>query len=207
MCARIIPLRSSHCISRRIRHAVTVIELLIVLSIISILAALAMPALQSARERARMTVCTNNLHQLGIALKQYETVNKQLPASVTLGQTGGWAVEILPFVDLASDWLVLRSNPTGDALKRIQNYRPEVMTCVSRPNQRLRSISHFALNRDQEGSWTLFDAPMNIEYPWTSSLELPFDVTRSSVGPHHGGFLYTRGDAILLMMDGKSTEP
>jgi prepilin-type N-terminal cleavage/methylation domain-containing protein/prepilin-type processing-associated H-X9-DG protein len=74
---RCIP-RSSRLVARSSR-AFTLVELLVVIAIIGILVALLLPAIQAAREAARRSQCSNNLHNLALAVLNFEQATKHLP--------------------------------------------------------------------------------------------------------------------------------
>jgi prepilin-type N-terminal cleavage/methylation domain-containing protein/prepilin-type processing-associated H-X9-DG protein len=88
------------------RRAFTLVELLVVISIIGVLIALLLPAVQAAREAARKIHCANNLKQIGLAVLNHEAAYGTLPpGGVTEGPCCGtksgisWTISILPYME------------------------------------------------------------------------------------------------------------
>lgn len=94
------------------RRAFTLIELVVVIAIISVLISLLLPAVQAAREAARLTQCRNNLKQIGLALHNYHDTNRAFPtadpgggsdagSSISMAST---FVAILPYLEQAATY-------------------------------------------------------------------------------------------------------
>jgi prepilin-type N-terminal cleavage/methylation domain-containing protein/prepilin-type processing-associated H-X9-DG protein len=93
----------------RERAGFTLIELLVVIAIIAVLISLLLPAVQASREAARRAQCVNNLMQIILAVKNYESSHEVLPPG-TINPTGpivnkpqgyhhNWISQILPYME------------------------------------------------------------------------------------------------------------
>lgn len=77
----------------------TLVELLVTTAIIGVLIGMLMPAAQAVREAARLTLCKNNLKNLGLATLNYESAKRSFPHGATYLTEHSWGTTILPFLE------------------------------------------------------------------------------------------------------------
>ena len=90
----------------------TLIELLVVIAIIAILAAILLPALNSARERGRTASCLNNLKQMGNAVAMYIGDTGYIPAGS--GWKNSWSARLVPYLGGPAPISYDKGNPCYD---------------------------------------------------------------------------------------------
>ena len=92
------------------RLAFTLVELLVVISIVGVLMAIILPAVSAMREASRRTSCTNNLRQIGLALQMYHEKQGRFPIGGIEWRPAGnqtkrqfaWSAFVLPFSRVCS---------------------------------------------------------------------------------------------------------
>jgi prepilin-type N-terminal cleavage/methylation domain-containing protein/prepilin-type processing-associated H-X9-DG protein len=124
------------------RTGFTLVELLVVIAIIGMLMALLLPAVQQARETGRRAVCLNNMKQVSLAMRSYETSKKELPGYVnevakpsatTTGRVVPWTIMLFPYMERTDVWQ--RWNDATTAAASLAQAVPymELLVCPSNP--------------------------------------------------------------------------
>jgi len=131
--------------------AFTLIELLVVIAIIAILAAMIMPALSSAKQKAQQTACLNNLKQLGLGTMTYIDEHEDA--------FPGIASQNMGFNE--SDWIYWRTNDTAHPVEK--------SPIVAQLSGASRSLFRCPMDKDDSDRFASADA-VNGPYLYSYSL-------------------------------------
>ena len=139
------------------RVGMTLIELLAVVTVIALLAALLIPAVQSAREAARRVQCSNNLKQMGLALHQYAESQGTFPGGYLPNQgliRQSYLMPLLPYLEQRAlydsynaNFVPPRGIPFSDPNNTVRRAELAVLLCPLESTWRSDPDEVFAQNK------------------------------------------------------------
>lgn len=135
--------------NRRPRRAFTIVELMVSIAVISVLLALILPAVQSAREAARRTHCRSNLRQLGLAIHGYHDTHRMFPINTSFNAvldpanprypTRSWLQGVLPYVEQNAVSDLIKPGGTLESNRSVAEKQIAIYLCPSDPGSGRRA--------------------------------------------------------------------
>jgi prepilin-type N-terminal cleavage/methylation domain-containing protein len=180
-----------------LRAAFTLIELLVVIAIIAILVSLLLPAIQAAREAARLTQCKSNLRQIGLSAINYESVIGSLPpATINAPASHAWYPKVLPYVEEVAAFQRLNfRKPWDHADNQVAvNTRVPILLCPSTASPDTRVVK---IGGSKTAAPTDYAVPARVD-------ETPIDAGFVKVAARLGAMEAKRGVRMKEIMDGTS---
>lgn len=144
------------------KSAFTLVELLVVISIIGLLVGLLLPAVQAAREAGRRAACINNQHNIGLAMLAFENGRSTFPGWREIRNFGtvegqaSWVTVILPQLEMSTMYDKLSNGTMTENVPAIS-----VLTCPSGDKKGIARATGYVVNA---GSVDDFDG---VDKTWT----------------------------------------
>jgi prepilin-type N-terminal cleavage/methylation domain-containing protein len=163
-------------------RAFTLVELLVVIAIIGLLVAMLLPAVQSSREAARRSSCTNNMKQIGLAIAGYQLAKTVYPPSnsddVFEWNAGGrlrnhsWASLIMPYVELSPlhDSINFKISSMAPANQPAAGTVVPIYRCPSYAGPQLTTDPHYPRDKYAIGNYVSIGAS-DVDHIWGVSLK------------------------------------
>ena len=194
------------------RSGLTLVELLVVLAIIATLLGLLFPAVQIARARARETVCKNNVHQINLAVVQFQEIHKKLPRAGRVGKIGGWIVDVLPFIEQQNLHSTISQGTDIALAPESLLLPPPIFQCPrslvldATPSGKMLRGHYTLVTLDNRKYITgIYDSAVDFRVDWATGPEMVYNVILKEKGPHHGGFHFSNSaqQGVSFMFNGE----
>ncbi len=171
ICERQENMTATRKVTRKVQRTAgsfTLIELLVVVAIISVLVAILLPAVSAARESARRSVCSNNLHQWGTTIMMYAQDNREVfpICGLPRAENGAGTSEVFQYIPLSTAETLAHYIP-DKALEGIMNCPSNMVfrSAFKDPEQpTLRTLTHYQFFMNKLGSpTTWYNGQQNLD--------------------------------------------